>query len=233
MTHDSNDTTSETRHRLLEAAGEVFAEAGFHNATVREICRRANANVAAVNYHFGDKQELYAAVFRYARGLVPGGPPAGVMAVDAPPEARLRGFVRNFFHRLFQAGQPSWHGKLMAREMNEPTGALKMIVEQEIRPRAQFVEKIVSDVIGPASPEMIARCSTSIVGQVLHYRFAQPVMNHIGPAYQNVEEHIEEIAEQIVRFSMGGLLAIRADLDRQRAVGMGHSKSIHSTKRHS
>ena len=57
----------ETRRQLLEAAGEVFATAGFRNATVREICRRAGANLAAVNYHFGDKEALYAEVLRYAQ----------------------------------------------------------------------------------------------------------------------------------------------------------------------
>ena len=52
----------ETRRRLLDAAGEVFAEKGFAKATVREICQKAEANIAAVNYHFGDKEKLYAAV---------------------------------------------------------------------------------------------------------------------------------------------------------------------------
>ena len=53
--------------KLLEAAGEVFADKGYRAATIREIIRRAQVNIAAVNYHYGDKQNLYAAVFRYAR----------------------------------------------------------------------------------------------------------------------------------------------------------------------
>ena len=48
-----------TRARLLETAGEVFAEKGYEAATVREICEKAGVNLAAVNYYFGGKELLY------------------------------------------------------------------------------------------------------------------------------------------------------------------------------
>jgi len=48
-----------TRKRLLAAAGRVFAEKDYRRATIAEICRLAGTNIAAVNYHFGDKETLY------------------------------------------------------------------------------------------------------------------------------------------------------------------------------
>ena len=55
-----------TKTRLLEAAGEEFADKGFEGATVRVICDRAGVNLAAVNYHFGDKEHLYVQALLHA-----------------------------------------------------------------------------------------------------------------------------------------------------------------------
>jgi TetR/AcrR family transcriptional regulator, regulator of cefoperazone and chloramphenicol sensitivity len=60
-------TSAESRERLLEAAERLFAERGFTGASVREITSAAGCNVAAVNYHFGGKDNLYREIFR--RGL--------------------------------------------------------------------------------------------------------------------------------------------------------------------
>src|SRR5690348_1987131 len=105
-----------TRQRLLEAAGEVFARQGFKAATVRDICRRAGANVAAVKYHFGDKQKLYAETVKYAH-LAAQRFAAEEGLPDKPtPRARLHGFVRAMLMGIFDPGKPAWHAKLMARE---------------------------------------------------------------------------------------------------------------------
>jgi AcrR family transcriptional regulator len=124
--------SAETRHRLLEAAGEVFADQGFRAATIQAICLRAGANIAAVHYHFGDKERLYRAVIDYAGQFIAHRetPP---LDADAPPELRLRDYVESFLLRLLDEGRPAWHGRLMAREMFEPTGALDVIVQDHIR----------------------------------------------------------------------------------------------------
>src|ERR1044071_7843752 len=118
----SNLRSLETEKRLLEAAGEIFAEYGYRAATVRQICEKAGANVAAVNYHFGDKDRLYMAVLRIAhksRGTDVRRAPADPN-LKASPEQRLRAYIRWLLSQIFAEGRPGWHFKLITREMMEP-----------------------------------------------------------------------------------------------------------------
>jgi AcrR family transcriptional regulator len=55
-----------TRQALIEAATTVFAEKGFEGGSVRMITQKAEANQAAINYHFGGKEGLYREVLRGA-----------------------------------------------------------------------------------------------------------------------------------------------------------------------
>ena len=58
--------TIRTRRHLLSAASSLFAEKGFRDITIAEICNRAGTNVAAVNYHFGNKKNLYVESWRHS-----------------------------------------------------------------------------------------------------------------------------------------------------------------------
>src|SRR5690242_17424196 len=133
----------ETRLRLLQAAGEVFAEHGFRRATVREICSRADANIAAVNYHFGDKQTLYASVLQHWLGeALRKYPPDGGLPPEASPQEKLHAFIRSFLFRMLGEGTPAWHGRLMAREMSEPTDAFELILSETAKPMSQRLNAI-------------------------------------------------------------------------------------------
>src|SRR6266511_324295 len=203
----STPTMTETRQRLLEAAGEVFAERVFRATTVREICQRAKANLAAVNYHFGDKERLYAAVLQYTfRYAIEKYPLDLGLGAEATAEERLQAFIRSHLFGFLDEGLPAWHGKLMAREMAEPTGMLDTFVDQMIRPKAELLMSIVRDVLGhDANPRRVWRCAASIIGQCLFYHHARPVIKRLDPEQTYTPEALEDLVDHITQFSLAAL----------------------------
>src|SRR5579871_6099374 len=83
-----------TRDKLIEAAGHVFAERGYRAATIREICRRAGANVAAVNYTFGDKMGLYTEVLRHSVRAAQTASMNAALDANLSGEDVIRGVIR-------------------------------------------------------------------------------------------------------------------------------------------
>lgn len=209
-----------TRQRLLEAAGEIFAEKGFRQATVRGICARAGANVAAVNYHFRSKEGLYAAVLQYAHGCAAEKYPADVASEAfrrTAPEERLRLFVGSFLRRILDEGRPAWHGKLWAREMVEPTAALDELVARAIRPQSDLLMSIIRDLLGPgASSWRVRACANSVVGQCLYYHFCRPVLARLDPRWNVGPDMIDGIADHVTAFSLEGVRGLAAARPRRR-----------------
>jgi outer membrane protein len=207
-----DSSQAETRRQLLQAAGEVFAEAGFQNATVREICRRAGANVAAINYHFGDKETLYAEVLRtsYAQTLEKYPPLLGLTA-DSPPEKKLRAYVHSLLLRIFDQGPTSCHGKMMLREMIEPTGAMDSLIEERIKPMSEQLWKIVGEIlVRPPEDKFVRQCAMSVVSQCTFYKHCQSFVSRLTPEQvpQNAED-IEKLADHITEFSLAALKKFR------------------------
>jgi AcrR family transcriptional regulator len=199
-----------TRQRLLEAAGEIFAEQGFRKATVRDICARAGANVASVKYHFGDKERLYSEILRYAHSCaIEKYPPHLGLPADAPPEKRLYTFVLSFLQRLLDEGRPAWHAKIMSREMAEPTVAMDMLVEEQVKPHFGFIRQVVVELLGPKAPEETVRlCAQSVVGQCLFYHFGRPVAERLFPQRTFGLKDAPRIAEHITRLTLAGIREI-------------------------
>src|SRR3989338_7204143 len=143
VTAETKTASEQTRTRLLEAAREVFSQHGFQGATVRKICRRAEANVAAVSYHFGSKDGLLAEALNFAQlqSLQAANTCAG-----GCPEARLRLFIRNFMLMLLDEKNPSSQCRIMARELADPTPALDKIVREAIAPLHEFLGELVREI---------------------------------------------------------------------------------------
>jgi AcrR family transcriptional regulator len=211
VAHNQNTTRINTRDRLLEAAGEIFAQKGYHSTTVRAICRRARSNVAAVNYYFGNKRRLYAAVLQYAhRCAIQKHPPDHGLPPDAPPQDRLKAFVRSLLQRLFDQGKPAWHNKLIAREIIEPTGALESLVRHSIKPQYEALSRIIEELLGNHAPaEEIRSCTNSVVGQCMHLYHSGPVLARLMPDMGYEPADIERWADHIARFSLAAIQKLR------------------------
>ena len=199
--------SEQTRARLLQAAREVFSQHGFQGATVREICRRAEANVAAVSYHFGSKDGLLAEAlnFEQLKALQQSN-----IHADVCPEARLRLFIHDFMLMLLDEKNASFQCQIMARELAEPTPALDQIVRDAIAPMHEFLGKLVQEIVGnKVSPAELRRCVYSILGQCLFYRHSHPVLQRLHPKLRYDHKEIEAIAEHITRFSLAWINSIR------------------------
>lgn len=207
MTEAQIKTASEqTRMRLLEAAREVFSQHGFQDATVREICRRAEANGAAVNYHFGSKDALLAEALNFAplKAMQNANFKAGEC-----PRMRLRLFIHDFMLMLLDEKNPSSQCQIMARELADPTPALDKIVREAIEPMHDFLGKLVREIVGDKFSEAESRrCVHSIFGQCLFYRHSQPVLQRLHPKLRYDHKEIEAIAEHIAEFSLAGIMQL-------------------------
>jgi len=198
------------RRGLLEAAGEVFAEKGFAKATVREICERAGANVAAINYYFRDKEGLYREAIKYWSEISRQKYPSD-LGLNAEPtaEQRLVAFIRSFLFRILDKSRPGWHGMLLAREMVEPTGTLDELVETAYRPTNERLRQIVRELGGGRlSRTEVRLCARSIMGQCLYYRHARPVIVRLDPDETFEPADVERLAVHITRFSLEAIKAL-------------------------
>jgi TetR/AcrR family transcriptional regulator, regulator of cefoperazone and chloramphenicol sensitivity len=202
----------ETKLRLLKAAGEVFAEVGFHCASVRQICERAQANVAAINYHFGDKQNLYRETLRYSyEECLRKFPISTPEAEPLSPEKKLHFFIQQFIRRILDDGTPAWHGRLFAREMLEPTPILDEVVHQAIKPQHDELHRIVRSLVGKrVSDKEVHLIGSSIIGQCVSYHHGRPVLERLCPSLRFDEAFREKLVEHIFRFSLGAIRSYHA-----------------------
>ena len=192
-----------TRSRLLEAAGEMFAELGFHHATVRQICDRAGANIASVNYHFGDKTGLYTEVVRQSMRAARFDAVRAALDQHASSEEILRAVVKARLENLWGQDLQDWHFRILIHEISKPTLAMNQVVAEAIQPVYARLREVISKMLGlPADHEKTRLCAHSIIGQIMFYAFARPVITRLWPEMKMTASQLDRIANHIADFSL-------------------------------
>ena len=206
-------SSSKTYNNLLAAAAEVFAEKGYRDATIAEICEKTKANIAAVNYHFGDKETLYREAWRYSFSeSIKAHPPDGGVSGDAPPEERLRGQIAALLHRVADENNNK-EFLIVQREFANPTGLLNEIMEEVIRPLQEQTQALIRELIGPeASDAQVQFCEISIISQCINPSVVgRNRKKRAGPPQI---EDIEAYSNHVIKFSLAGIRTIRKEVEK-------------------
>lgn len=198
----------ETRRALLEAAGRVFAEHGYAKATSKEICQRAKANVAAVNYHFGSKDALYGAVLEEAHSrIVSLESMAAVAASDVDARAKLRLLLSRLAQQIGKRDSDGWELRVLSRAILSRSPMMSGLIERQIAPKAALLRGILAESMAlPADHPAVSRSLINLIGPFLMLLVTdQRIQRKVAP---HLDLQHEAFAEHMVTYAIGGLQAI-------------------------
>jgi AcrR family transcriptional regulator len=225
-----------TRERLLDSACEVFAKKGYRDATIADICEQAGANVASVNYYFGNKETLYIEAWRLAfHKSLEAFPPDGGISPAAPPEERLRGRIYAAIQRF--ASSRNYEFEIISKELAAPTGLLEEVMRESIEPLRCEFGRIVRELLGEqASQQQIELCRMSIMSQCFNLTiqerrrkaFAKAGMKTTISPNNNFK--LEMMADHVTWFSLAGIREIRRQIETGELAGQNNTVITASSK---
>lgn len=220
---------TQARLRLLRAALECFATHGFSKTSTRQIAQAAGVNLAAINYYFGSKADLYRAVYsqlcEIATDSVDGGSPQGLPGAQTCLPTQLEAgvtllsvlqiFFRISLQPLKQSEAMRLSMRLHFREMLEPSGMLREHIDQQIRPLHESLTALLGNQLGLAeADDDVRRLSLAIQGMAVFHFIAQDMVVQVAPTLTATAEAIDTLAERLAIYALGMFEA-----ERQRRAG--------------
>lgn len=208
----------ETRWRVLQAATEVFAEVGYHAATTREICRRAEVNLASIHYHFGDKAELYREVFR-----LPFLNECNTFATLDITQTSLQEALHAFYVWLFPVDADEdpmlqLFLRLHSREEAEPSGVLGDALTKSFQPNHQQLQAFLCREFGLKKPDLeVDRLTFCLAGlATVYFHGGRGAVEEFAPQLVKGKKAREMMVSRLVEYAMA-LIAAEQKLRATRA----------------
>jgi len=200
-----------TREELLETAGQVFAEKGLDRATGREICERAGANPAAINYYFGGMEGLYAAVVEEAHSrLLTLEKLSTAVAGKPDPKAKLKAIIELAIDLLTGPISTSWVLRVFGREFVAPSFAFEALIERQGIPKVRILRSIVAELMQrPEDDPAVARgCLTLIAPCAMLLIADRGTLRRALPGLDLKRENAAGLAEHLLDYALAGLAAV-------------------------
>ena len=212
MAGNADFSKNNVKERLLDAGEVLFSEKGFDGASTRGLTLEAGCNVAAVNYHFGGKYELYREVVRRRVRQMRDARIERLRTVvaergdDLALEDVLMTFATAFIEPLVNESQGRRFMRIIGWEMIEGRLPKQELYDEMIKPVVTQMTELFLRLFPGMSERAIFLCIASIIGQLLH-------TVHVYEAFK--EEGVERFGsvemnsrvEHIVKFSAAGIRA--------------------------
>jgi AcrR family transcriptional regulator len=203
----------DTKQRILDAAEHLFARDGYHATSLRGITTTADANLAAVNYHFGSKEALLEAVIvrrldplnEIRRGQLEALLQKAELARELPScREVLRAFVEPTLRLRQQGSEAEDFIALIGRTLAEPRGIAMSIFLRHMQPLLQRIF------------QALALSLPALTEQDLFWRmhFTMGCLSHIMRCHErysmvpenvNIDLPVDELIEHFLDFTTAGM----------------------------
>jgi len=204
----------ETKERVLDMAERLFAERGIEAVSIRDITRAARVNLAAINYHFGTKQELVAEIFD--RRLSPLCRKRLALLDEAERKAggkpaRLEAILDALFRPAVEQSVTGACGgktfmQLFGRCLSEPNAAIEQLIHKHFEVTIRRFNTAVLRAL-PRLPEQELFWRLSFIGGALHHALLMCGKPSLMPAGMHKRLNTEELVQRLIVFAAAGLRA--------------------------
>jgi AcrR family transcriptional regulator len=198
-----------TRARILEAAGALFAENGYSETSGKAIAARARVDLASINYHFGNRDELYqTALVEAHRRVFQIAELQELAKRKIPAATKLEWIVDKLL--VSATMTPNWHVRVLAREILAPTSHFQVLAGEAL-PKFAVIRDIFSEITGiPVGDPAVLRCVISSLAPCTMLLLVGG-SGAPGPARDTLQTSRDDLTKHLVRFAIAGLEAIRRD----------------------
>jgi AcrR family transcriptional regulator len=198
-----------TKERILSAAEELFARHGFAGASLRQVTAAANVNLAAVNYHFGSKDNLINEVFRRRLDELTEQRMSALTAARAAADRSLESILRAFVEPALNLATDRLGGsafmRVLARAYAEHDQSLRKFLSDNYGHVLKGFAQALTEFMPDLNKEDLYWRLDFIAGALTY------AMSEFGmvkrPSGRSEDEHRRHAAEQFVRFAAAGLRA--------------------------
>jgi len=197
-------TKQQTKQRVLECACQLFADKGFSDTTIQDICDEAHANIAAVNYYFSNKEALYCKAWEYAAKKT--NELGGEIDITLPSREWLERTLEQRIRALFSDGPAGWLPKFIHNDHHERSHMSRGMKETVLKPIHALILTKLKELLGEdTSSIQLMSAAAFVLGTMpglLHLR------HHYLKERKLTDTEIDELIQQAKIYVFGGLDAM-------------------------